>query len=41
MREKEEWQPKHKSVWLQEGEAVPQTVKLGQGEKKEEQEGLE
>ena len=40
MREEEERQPEHKNVWLQEGEAVPQAVELGQGVKKKGQEGL-
>ena len=35
--EEQQQQPEHKNVWLQEGEAVTQAVKLGQEAKEEEQ----
>ena len=41
MRQEEERQSEGRNVWLQEGKAVPQVVKLGQGAKEEGQEELE
>ena len=38
MMEEQQQQPEHRSIWLQEGEAVSQTVELGQGVKEEGQE---
>ena len=41
MMEEQQQQPEHRNIWLQEGEAVPQAVKLGQGVKEEGQKGPE
>ena len=38
MMEEQQQQPERRNIWLQEGEAVSQAVKLGQGAKEEGQE---